>query len=173
MGDDFSAEPAEHNSAEMMVRMMVGKDEPGDGCLGDSPDRIYQVLPLLRARQRVDDDNTFSGNHEAGVGSALGTATGIAHGGVHAGSKAAKDRLGRGEGGSRPGQKSDEQEKWSERKGQAEMKLMLTDCLKEAPLLSDHTMVRGASLSAFNEKLTTGSRLIPEVHSNRATSWLP
>ncbi len=32
------------------------------------------------------------------------------------------------------------------------MKLMLTDCLKEAPLLSDHTMVSGASLSAFSGK---------------------
>lgn len=41
---------------------------------------------------------------------------------------------------------------------------MLTDCLKVAPLLSDHTMVSGASLSTFKLKLTTGSRLIPEVH---------
>jgi len=174
MGDDFSAEPAEHNSTEMMVRVMVGQDKPGDGCRGDSADRVYQLLPLLRARQRVDDDNTFTGDHEAGVGSALGTAAGIAHGGVHAGSKAAKDRLWwRREGGPRAGEKSEDQENWRERKGQAAMKLMLTDCLKEAPLLSDHTMVSGASLSAFRVKLTTGSRLTPEVHSNRATSWLP
>ncbi len=44
MGDDFSAEPAEHNSTEMMVRVMVGQDEPGDGCRGDSPDRVHQLL---------------------------------------------------------------------------------------------------------------------------------
>ena len=130
----------------------------------------HQLLPLLRARQRVDDHNTFTSDHEAGVGSALRTAAGIAHGGVHAGSEAAKDWLWRCEGGSRSGQKRSEQEKCRKRKGQVEMKLMLTDCLKEAPLLSDHTIVSGASLSAFRVKLTTGSRLIPEVHSNRATS---
>jgi hypothetical protein len=63
---------------------------------------------------------------------------------------------------------------WPEDRGavlrQADAKLIATDCLKLAPLLSVQTMVRGASRSAFNVKLTTGSRLIPEVHSKRATS---
>jgi hypothetical protein len=54
--------------------------------------------------------------------------------------------------------------------GQTEAKLILTDCLNERPLLSVHTIVSGASLSALSVKLTTGSRLIPEVHSKRATS---
>ena len=173
MRDDFGAEPAEDNAPKMMVRMVVGQDQPGDGCRRDSPDRVHQLLPLLRTRQCVDDHNAFTGDQEAGVGSSLRTPAGIADGCVHAGSKAANGRVRRRGGDSRYNQESGEQENWSEWKGQAEMKLMLTDCLKEAPLLSDQTMVSGASLSAFRVKLTTGSRLIPEVHSNRATSWLP
>ena len=111
MGDDFRPHPAEHNSTEMMVRVMMGKDHPRDGCGGDAPDRICQLLPLLRARQCVDDENTFTGDHETGVGSALGPAAGISQGGVYAGSKAAKDRRWRREGGSRTGEESGEQEK--------------------------------------------------------------
>ncbi len=32
MRDDFGAEPAEHDRPEMMVRVVVGQDQPGDGC---------------------------------------------------------------------------------------------------------------------------------------------
>src|SRR5215210_9235406 len=61
----------------------------------------------------------------------------------------------------------------SARKRQALAKLMLTECLNVAPLLSVQTIVRGASFCALSVKLTTGSRLIPDVQSNRATSSPP
>ena len=110
MRDDSGAEPAEDNAPEMMVRVMVGQDQPGDRCLRDSPDRVHQLLRLLRTRQSVDDDNTFTGDQETGVRSSLGTAAGIPDGGVHAGSKAANDRVRWRGGSSRPDQESGEQE---------------------------------------------------------------
>ena len=53
---------------------------------------------------------------------------------------------------------------------QAEAKAMSADWRNTPPLLSVHTIVSGASRSARRVNLTTGSRLMPEVHSNRATS---
>ena len=166
------AEPAKHDGAEVVVRMMVGQHQPPDRLPGDPSDGLYQALGVLRTGERVDDDHTGARDDKAGVGPALRPASGVTNGSVYAWRQETDVGGGRwilGSAGKEPGKNDD----WNGGEGQAEPKLMWIDCLKLAPLLSDQTMVSGASLSALRVKLTTGSRLIPEVHSKRATSCPP
>lgn len=164
-------EPPKHDGAEMVIRMMVSQNQPFDRLSSGPANGLDQLLCLLRTGQCVDYNDARAGDDEARVGPAFGATTRVPQGSIDIGSQTANGR-GRRNGDSGAREERGEQNRWRW-KTQAEPKLMLIDCLKVAPLLSDHTMLRGASLSALRVKLTTGSRLIPEVHSNRATSWLP
>lgn len=169
--DDPGPELSEHDRAEVVVRVVVSQNQIPDWLLADPPDRFGQLAALLWAGQCVDDHNSRIGDHETRIRPALRPAAGVSHDGIHTGGKAADDwrswrRIRKGR------HKAGEQYENANGKGQAAPKLMLTDCLNTAPLLSVQTMVSGASLSAFSVKLTSGSRLIPEVHSNRAISWV-
>lgn len=167
--DHPGTEAAKHDCAEVVVRMVVGQHQPFDGLPGDPADGLQQLLGVLRTGQCIDDDHTGAGNDKAGVGPALRSAAGVSNGGVYSWRQTANLRCGRWIGssaGEEPGKNND----WYGGEGQVEPKLMGIDCLNMAPLLSDQTMLRGASLSALRVKLTTGSRLMPEVHSKRATS---
>lgn len=176
MSDDFGSMASEHTGAEMMVRMMVSEDEPLDGLVSDGADRRKELLRVSRACLCVDHDHTGGGHHEAGVRPSLRAATRVSQRGVDSGSKTPDREWRRGRvGAARSDQAPDKKDCEGGAMGtiQEGTKLMLIDCLKVAPLLSLQTIVSGASRSAFRVKLTTGSLLMPDVHSNRATSSPP
>lgn len=168
MRNHLGSQPTKNDGSEMVIGMVVRQHQPPDRLSRNPANSSYQLLALLGAGECVDDDDTVAGNDKTRIGPALRASTGISNGGEHTWCQRADGRSGRrlrGRAGEDPGQAN---KCWW--KDQAETKLMWTDCLKMAPLLSDQTMVSGASLSALRVKLTTGSRLMPEVHSNRATS---
>ena len=169
VSDDFGSQSAEDDGAEMMIWVMVREDQPLDRLGGNRSDRLDQLLPLPRTGQGVDHHHTDRSDDEAGIGPPLRSAAGIAQDYVHIRREPAY-RKRRELGTYAPDEGSKSQGLKRGRCGQAAAKLMLTDCLKEAPLLSVQTMVSGPSRSAVRVKLTTGSRLMPEVHSKRATS---
>src|SRR5918992_677380 len=175
VGDDHSSLLTEHAGAEMMVRMMMGEDKPFDRPAGDCANRPLELLGLARAGQGVDDNDSGWRNHKPGVGPSLRAASDVSRDDIDTGAHSADWELGDGGASARGKQarESEGRENGAMDADQAEAKLMLIDCLKVAPLLSVQVMVSGASRSAFRVKLPTGSRLMPEVQSNRATSSPP
>ena len=136
--------------------------------------RGEEARPVGRAREGVDHDHALRGHYEAGVGPALAAAAGVAHDRV--------DTPGEFPGRERPrgrrvvgrGRRRQEMDGEEECDGaQAEANAMVAVCWNTPPLLSVHTIVSGPSRSARRVKLMTGSRLIPEVQWNRATSSSP
>jgi hypothetical protein len=75
-----------------MIGMMVGQDQPPDPLGRDRPDGAYQLLPLERARERVDHHDTFTGDDESRVGASLRASPRIAENHVDSGSYLAEGR---------------------------------------------------------------------------------
>jgi hypothetical protein len=192
MGDDPRTGPAKNNRPEVMIRVMMGEDQPFDRLRGDRPYGPEETFAVSGAGQCVYHHNALRGHDEPRVRATLRPSVGITQNRVDSGREGTERqrwrrcgiRASSGWAHERKGsQKKGKMEGHASRivpegtaegaRGQAAVKAMLTDCLKEPPLLSVQTMVRGASLSAFSVKLTTGSRLMPEVQANRAISSAP
>jgi len=92
MGDDFGSEPAEHDGAEMMVRMVMGKDQPAHRLAGDFPNGVGQLLTLLWASQRIDHHDALAGHDECRVRASFGAPASVADRGVDARSNLADGR---------------------------------------------------------------------------------
>ena len=173
MRDDPCPQPPKDTGTEVMVGMVVGEYEPLDRPAGDLAYRPDELLCLTRSGQGVDDDNSGGSDYETGVGPPLHAPPSVPWNCVDIGGQPAGDERRRGGVATVTGNRTGGNENGecgAAEECQAETKPMLTDCLKVAPLLSIHTIVSGASRSALSVKLTTGSRLTPDVHSKRATS---
>jgi hypothetical protein len=191
MGDDSGARTAKDDRAEVMVRVMMGQNQPFDRLRRGGSNGSEETLAVPGTGQRVNHHHALGGYDEPSIRATFRTPVGITQDCINPGRedtgrkrgwRCARRSTGRG-----VEQKSSQNERKMEghasrvvpegtagaARGQAAVKAMLTDCLKEPPLLSVQAIVSGASLSALRVKLTTGSRLMPEVHSNRAISSAP
>ncbi len=148
VGDDLGPQPAKHDGAEMMVGMMVSENQPFDRLGGDRTDRGNQLLTLAWTRQGIDHHHSCCRHDEARVGSPFRAPASVPQDRVHIRRQPPHWKGRRLRASRAPNDGSEAQEIERGREGQVEAKVMLTDCLKVAPLLSVQTMVSGASLSA-------------------------
>jgi len=181
MRDDAGPRALHRDGAELHVGMVGVEYEPPDRLRGAGPDGTDHGVTLRRARQSTDHEEAVWREDEPRVGTTLDALAGVAGHKEHAGREFAQriDRVRsrRGEGivarldlgaDARGGD-----EGRSEQEGEAARQVVLNAicavCSKTAPLLSTQRIVRGPSRSATSVKVTTGSRLMPDVHMKWAT----
>ena len=123
MRDDPGSQPPEYNGAEMVIRMVMSQHQPSDRLPGSPANGLYQLVPLLRAGECVDYNDTVTGNDKAGVGPALRAPAGITDGRVDPWSETANGGCGMLMI-ERAGEQSGQNDNWKSWEGQAEPKLM-------------------------------------------------
>ena len=84
---------AQHDRAKVMIGMMVRQDHPPERLARHRPDGTHQLLPLRRARERIDHHHPVAGHDEAGVGAAFGAPATVAEHYVDAGDHLADGKL--------------------------------------------------------------------------------
>jgi hypothetical protein len=88
------AEPAKYDGSKMMIGMVMSEYQPSDGLPGDTSNGSHQLFALLRAGQRVDDNDALARDHEARVGPPLGAPPGVSDCGIHIRRQTANGRCG-------------------------------------------------------------------------------
>ena len=83
MGDHLGAQSSKHDGPKVMIRMVMGEDDPLHWTAGYRSYLLDELLSLPRTRQRVYHHDSRVRHHEAGVWPPLRSATSVPHRGVH------------------------------------------------------------------------------------------